>query len=149
MGNECDIESNSALENMKPDNSVSGVLKIVGGLNSSKAGTPKLSPWEVAISEDVSANIEVSGSMNSSGRELLIGEKNFDCSFEPNSCPEDSELLLAALRGCEESSFESGGGDAIDISSGSGTKNNRENMFYLSFLERLLERPVFPQKVAI
>lgn len=44
MGRECDIESNSALENMKPDNSVSGVLKIVGGLNSSKVGTPKLSP---------------------------------------------------------------------------------------------------------
>lgn len=68
----------------------------------------------MAINEVVSENIEVSGSENSSGRELLIGEKKFDCSFEPNNCPEDSELLLAALRGCEELSlFESGGGDAI------------------------------------
>lgn len=61
--------------------------------------------------------MEVSGSENSSGRELLIGEKKLDCSFEPNSCPEDSELLRAALRGSEESSpFESGGGDAVNIS---------------------------------
>lgn len=64
--------------------------------------------------------MEVSGSDRSSGRELLIGEKKFGCSFEPNNCPEDAELLLAALRGCEESSpFESGGGDAIKISQGS------------------------------
>lgn len=65
----------------------------------------------------MSENIEVSGIENSSGRELLIGEKKFGCSSEPNNCPEDSGVLLAALRGCEESSpFESGGGDAIDIS---------------------------------
>jgi hypothetical protein len=117
VGKECDIESNSALENMKPDNSVSGVLKMVGGLKSSKDGTPKFSPCEFAINDVVSANMEVSGSDSSSGRELLIGEKKFGCSFEPNNCPEDAELLLAALRGCEESlPFESGGGDAINIS---------------------------------
>lgn len=117
MCKECDIESSSALENMKPDNSVSGVLKMVGGLNSSKVGTLKFSPCEFAINDAESANIEVSGSDSSSGRELLIGEKKFGCSFELNICPEDAELLLAALRGCEDSSpFVSGGGDAINIS---------------------------------
>lgn len=62
----------------------------------------------------MSENIEVSGNENSSGRELLIGEKKFGCSFDPNNWPDDSELLLAAFRGCvESSSFESGGGVAI------------------------------------